>query len=534
MKTAQPSFPMLQNEFLQNMLRQLVSKYAIVQVFYHKPTAGSEARLLIHFDKKTDADTLQSARWATKAMALHGTQVHGTYSTRLHHQHGLGHPFFAAYCRPSALIYENEAAGRPLHIKKGWGKYRDKFKSFRERLDAERERQREGIQILVSENASNSVVTAYQRLLEFDLHCLAELHTGNRLAATGLDAQVNSLLPYVPEIAKYFVKKSANTYFFTELFARAEKAIGQEDTMYNTELFDAIGITEKGLYSLVGARFAALKKQVKKAPCEKHQISVVPAEPKDETLASAIATVSGTAAVEEIYCYHEADFGGQKTYYLLIIANGLGNDRLAALTQSVKDRAVGQYRIMLISHSRYWIQKHLFVYQPFFARIIQTPNLVYASDGCHPALHWEVPHQPYHADLYFYYRATNQAAAQMTVVTAREIENYQGLAYLFTLFFLSFCRTYIFIKTYYLPNDLSALALWQLCLYADPGLQKFEPLFGRFPAPFFPYLDKHTALRRLSNTTEREAGEMAVITSKLMEALDSLVVEAGLSEAVAL
>ncbi|MEG1022720.1 MAG: hypothetical protein RSE50_14580, partial [Myroides sp.] len=101
--------------------------------------------------------------------------------------------------------------------------------------------------------------------------------------------------------------------------------------------------------------------------------------------------------------------------------------------------------------------------------------------------------------------------------------------YLFSLFFLSFCRTYIFVKTYYLPNYLSSQSLWLLCLYADSDIRKYQYLIEHFWTDFFPYLDRNMAIHhKLSKLDIEKAAQMNVIVEKLMYELHNLVIEGRL------
>ena len=86
-----------------------------------------------------------------------------------------------------------------------------------------------------------------------------------------------------------------------------------------------------------------------------------------------------------------------------------------------------------------------------------------------------------------------------------------------------------FVKTYYLPNYLSSQSLWQLCLYADSDIRKYECLIEQFWTDFFPYLDRHMTLHhKLSKLNKEEIGQMNVIIEKLMYELHNLVIEDGL------
>lgn len=222
-------------------------------------------------------------------------------------------------------------------------------------------------------------------------------------------------------------------------------------------------------------------------------------------------------------------YGEKTTYYLMIVAGAVGNEKLRAVTQSLKSKTGDEYDFVLLGHSRNWIQENLFKYQGFFAGIIQDKYQIYASSQYHPDLHWELPHNPYHADLYLYYTSAKNTALQFLAIARNGNENHQGIEYLFSLFFLSFCRTYIFIKTYYLPNDLSSQALWQLCIYADPAIQKHNHWIEQFWTDFFPYLDKHRTLhQKWSNLKKNEVDQIVVIVEKLLEELHNLVIKDGL------
>jgi len=128
-----------------------------------------------------------------------------------------------------------------------------------------------------------------------------------------------------------------------------------------------------------------------------------------------------------------------------------------------------------------------------------------------------------------YYNATKDIAGQFFEMADPIKQNYHGLGYIFTLFFLSFCRTYISAKTYYTPNSLSNQALWKLCLYSDARLYKFNYLIEQFPGNLFGFLEKHMTLHnRLSNPDKNEVGQMKVIVEQFGIVLRDLVVkEAG-------
>ncbi|RKS92703.1 hypothetical protein BC952_2618 [Flavobacterium limicola] len=532
MKTLEKlSFPKLENEFLENILRQLVNQYAVIQIFFTREPSRLFSQLIIHIDKNSDAEQLQLNKWVQKVRNRDQIAVYFIYSAKLHHRFSLEQPFIELYCQPSALIYQNSAAVNPLTITTDWKKYKKHYSVFQERFYHDHELHNTQVHNLISEGCSNSVFTSYARLIAYDLDYLEELYLGNKSASLPLDERINSLIAYLPDIQKYFVRNSHSKYYLTDLFIKAKEAsINDDEPIHKDELYEAVGIAEHSLYRLIEERFDELKKLLKNGLYKKHEVSCpIANELKDEILDIAVETILKSVEAEQIYLYHQITYGEKMTYYLMLIANGSGNDKLRVLTQSLKSKTGGKYDFVLICHSRNWIQTNLYQHQSFFATIIQGKYLMYSSSQYHPEFHWEVPHHRYHADLYFYYKPTTAIAFQFFTIANTTKENYQGLEYFFALFFLSFCRTYIFVKTYYLPNYLSSQALWELCIYADPAIRKYNYMIEQFWTDFFPYLDKHMTLQhKLSKLNKEEVDQMRVIVEKLMHELHHLVIEDGL------
>jgi len=532
MKTSKKlSFPKLENEFLENILRQLVNQHTIIQLFFTKQPSPLFSHLIIHIEKNIDAEQLQQNKWVKKVRNRYQIDVYFIYSAKLHHRFSLGHPFIELYCQPSAIIYQNKESGDSLIITRDWKKYKKRFNVFQDRFYNDHDLHKSQVQNLISEGSSNSVFTSYARLIEYDLEYLEELYSGNKSASLPLDERINKLIEYIPEIQKYFVKNSHSKYYLIDLFVKAKEASTNDDeAIYRDEMYEAVGIAEQSLYRLIEERLDELKKLMKKGLFERHEASCqIDKELKNETLDIAVETISKLVEVEQIFLYHQIIYGEKTTYYLMLIANGSSNEKLSLITQSLKSKTGGKYDFVLISHSRNWIQTNLYQHQSFFANIIQGKCLIYSSSQYHPEFHWEVPHNPYHADLYFYYKPTAAIALQFFTIANNAKENYQGIDYFFTLFFLSFCRTYIFVKTYYLPNYLSNEALWQLCIYADPDIRKYNYMIEQFWTDFFPYLDKHMTLQhKLSKLCKAEVDQMNVIVEKLMHELHNLVIEDGL------
>ncbi|MFV8269515.1 hypothetical protein ACNQGP_06185 [Flavobacterium sp. GT2N3] len=532
MKTSKKlSFPKLENEYLENILRQLVNQHTIIQIFFTRQKYSGYSFLIINIESNIDAQKLQQSKWVRKVKEHFQINIAFIFSSKLRHHYSLGSPFIAFYCRESAIIYQNKELENPLIIKRDWKKYKKRFNLFEDHFHHDHDLHLSQVQNLISEGSSNSVFTFYARLIEYDLEYLEELYSGNRSASLNLDERITNLIAYIPDIQKYFVRNSHSKYYLIDLFVKAKEAsINDDEAIYKNEMYQAVGIAEQSLYRLIKKRFDELKKLIKKGLFERHDvISQIDDKPEDVNLSVAIETILHSVEVEQIYLYHQITDHEKTTYYLMLIAMGASNEKLKLITQFLKSKIGKKYDFVLLSHSRYWIQTNLYQHQSFFSKIIQGKYLTYSSNEYLPEFHWEVPHNPYHADLHFHYKPTKDIALQFYTIVNDTKENYQGLDSLFTLFFMSFCRTYIFIKTYYLPNYLSNQTLWQLCIYADPDIRKYNYLIEQFWTDFFPYLDRHMMLHhKLSKLNKEEVDQMNVIVEKLISELHNLVMEGRL------
>ena len=526
----QLSFPKLENEFLKNILRQLIDQYTIIQMFFTKQSSCVFSYLIIHIEKNSDAQQLQQNKWVKKVKSLYQINVYFICSSRLHNHYSLGCPFIAFYCSPSAVIFQNLELQKSIFITKEWKKHKKRLNVYQNNFYHDHDLNKIQVQNLISEGSSNSIFTSYARLIEYDLDYLEELYCGNKSASLNLNQRIANLIEYIPVVQKYFVRNSQNKYYLTDLFVKAKEATADDEAIFKEEMYEAVGIAEQSLYRLIEERLDELKKGIKKGLSVKHEVLCqIDEKPKDLILSVAIETILKAIEIEQIYLYHQITYGEKTTYYLMLITVGAGNEKLKSITQSLKRKVEDKHDFVLLSHSRYWIQNNLYQNQAFFSNIIQEKYLRYSSSKYLPEFHWETPHKPYHADLYFYYKSTKNSALQFSTIVNNDQGNYQGLDSLFTLFFLSFCRTYIFVNKYYLPNYLSSQTLWELCIYADADMRKYNYLIEQFWTDFFPYLDRHMTLNhKLSKFNKEEVNQMNVIVEKLMCELHNLVIEGEL------
>jgi len=530
MKTPNKSpFSVLSNEFLEYTLNHLLHDYSIVQIFYKQEKNSTKSHLLISVYKNADAIKLQSKKWVVEVREQYQVYIYFIDYSRLEYQFSKGHPFIEYHCHQSSMVYQNADSRSSLLININWKKYHKKFNRYEDSFHHDHEIHRVQLERLISEDSYNSVFTSFEELIEYDLEYLEELYTGNRTSEIDLNQRINKLLIYIPELKQFFVKKNQHEYFVTELFDEAKKAIEEDDIIYNNEMFESLRIIEDSLFTYIETRFYELKHLIKKQYEEIYKVDqdVFSMEeyPKDEILEKAIGRILTFVELEQIYFFHQTTYGEVTTYYLLLIGLNVNNEKIKSITHSLTSIFGNKYRFLLVGHDRYWIQKNLYQYQSFFVFIMQAKHLLYVSDQYHPEPHWQMPHHPQHNDLHFHYKSTLESSLQFYKLIDGEEENYQGVDNLFALFLLSFCRTYIYAKAFYLPNYMTSEALWQLCIYADKDIHKYNYLFEQFSANIFSFTDYNMSIHHsLAKVNTEKVNHLKMIVEKLMDELKETVV----------
>ncbi|QQQ27705.1 hypothetical protein [Chryseobacterium indoltheticum] len=534
MKTPNKSpFSILTNELIKNTLEQIVKDYSIGQVFYKKEKQTTRSHILIQLNKFADVAKLRSKRWVKEFRDQYQVYVYFIDYSRLQYQLSKGHPFIEYHCQRSSIIYQNDYSRSSILKDRIWKKYKKKFNRYEDIFHHEHEIRKIKVERLISEDSYNSVFTSFEELIQYDLEYLEDLYSGDRTSDIDLNQRINQLLIYIPELQSYFVKKNQREYFLTELFAKVKKAIDEDDIIYNTEMFESLRIIEDSLFTFIETRFYELKHLIKKQYEKIYKVDQYEFHreeyPADEILEKAIDRILTFIELEQIYFFHKTTYGEVTTYYLLLIGSNVNNEKIKAINHSLTSIFGNEYKFLLVGHNRYWIQKNLYQYQSFFVFIMQGKNLVYSSDQHHPEPHWEMPHQPQHSDLYFHYKSTLQSSLQFYKLIDGEQENYQGVDNLFALFLLSFCRTFIYVKTFYLPNYMTSEALWQLCIYADKDIYKYNYLFEQFSNNIFSFTDYNMSVHHSIGKVDTEkANCMKMIVKKLMNELKETVVDGKL------
>ncbi len=484
---------------------------------------------MVQLNKFGDVAKLCSKRWVKEFRDQYQVYVYFIDYSRLQYQLSKGHPFIEYHCQRSLIIYQNADSRSSILTDRIWKKYKKKFNCYEDTFHHDHEIRRVKIERLISEDSYNSVFTSFEELIQYDFEYLEELYSGDRTSDLDLNQRINQLLIYIPELQSYFVKKNTREYFITELFAKVKKAIDEDDIIYNTEMFESLRIIEDSLFTLIEARFYDLKHLIKKQYDKIYTVdqNTIPIEEyrADEILNKAIDKILTFIELEQIYFFHKTTYGEVTTYYLLLIGLNVNNEKIKAITHSLASIFGKEYKFLLVGHDRYWIQKNLYQYQSFFVFIMQGKHLAYSSDEYHPEPHWQLPYHPQHSDLYFHYKSALQSSLQFYKLIDGEQENYQGVDNLFALFLLSFCRTYIYVKTFYLPNYMTSEALWLLCIYADKDIHRYNYLFEQFSSNIFSFTDYNMSVHHSIGKVDTEkVKSMKMIVEKLMNKLKATVV----------
>lgn len=513
-------------QYVDSVIHQILGEnYGISQIFFIKMSSQQYAQLVIVVEEQKDAEDLLRKKWIEKAVNEHQVKVCIFDSVQIRQQFSLGNPFIEVYCRPAFVIYQNNEAGKPFVHTRSRKKFREVFEDYKDMVYHDYHLLQSTIEGFDKEDSSISTLLTYENIFKYCLNHLEELYTGNRSISENLHERIKKLQRYLPELERSFVRRNKKEYFLIHFIEQAKKSLKDGDFFHQTEMLEAFRIAQDELYHLVEMRLHQFNKMLKSACLKERKNFVIPKENNNDTVVdTAVEIISKSVDCEEIYFFHKTINGDTIKYYVLIIGFNIGNIQLASITQSLES-TIDKCCFVLLSHSRPWIQEKLPLHQSFFVNIIQGKNKVYESHAFHPEPHWEYPHTPIYSDLDYHYEATRKTALQYLAIADNSTANYQGLAYFFTLFVLSFCRTYIYAQLYYMPHYLSHSSLWSLCEYANPEIQRYRFLFQEFRNPFFSFLDYHMSLHHDVTRLNQEVKHMTIIVERLQHELQHVVVD---------
>ncbi len=523
MKTITESgFSKVENKALREKLYQLTCEFPVSYIFY-KPLKTSEpAHIVIITSQNEHVEVIESRKWIRNCIAPSNVLFHVIFHRKMDFEYREGNPFMASYCRKSAIIYQNPEAKECPDT--DWRSFKKKFRKYSEIYYHDRD-------ILLSEanqfqrlGSLSGMFLTYLSAFEFDMRYLEILYVGHQFGADDLHQRIKHLADFIPSIEGVFVKKNGNEYYLvSELERGKEVAAGEDEIRLNESLYDSIAEAELKLHKLVSSRFSELKSQIKSnIPVQTIDIEPEPSI-EDKDLAQIIEQILEIHPVEEIYLFHQTQSYHTTTYFLLLIGKRLGTETLNRIQQSVSAKSENKLTVVLLGHSRFWIQCNLFYHQAFFKKVMVPENLKFQSTENHPSIHWEEPYISEYPDLDYYYDSTINLSAQYFVLRNHsEKGNTEGMFDLFSKSVLRIFRTFVFSKLSYLPNYLPAFSLWKLCVFAEPELEKLEYLFEKLSGKdFFKEINSHLLFHHdLSRLTEKKLQVMDEILRLLLKKLE--------------
>ncbi|WP_321995999.1 hypothetical protein [Draconibacterium orientale] len=472
-------FLRVENKELREKLYQLTREFPIAYIFYHPGKTTEPSHLTIITSEPGQVERIESRKWIRNSRNDSNTLFHVIYHEKMNFEYRTGNPFMASYCRRSDIIYQNPKAKECPET--DWASFKKRFKRYRESYYHDRDILLSEANRFHSRGSLTAIFLSYLDIYEYIIRFLEILFIGHAFDSMDLHERIKQLTHLVPSIEGVFVKKSGKEYYLvSELEKAKEVAENGDEVQLNESLYESIVEAEVKLHKLVSDRFLEFKIQLKTAVPAQKNTHDPDSSIEDKELSSIIAKMVEVQEVEEIYLFHQSQNHYTKTYFLLLIGKGLGTEILNQIRQSVKAKSEGKLEVVLIGHTRIWIQTNLFYHQAFIKKVMVPKNLRYQSNKNHPFIHWENPYTPEYPDLEHYYSSSIKLAAQYFILRDNaEDDNMEGLGEIFGRAVLRILRTIIYSKLSYLPNYLPAFNLWKLCVYAEPKLDKIEFLFEK-------------------------------------------------------
>ncbi|MBB1140718.1 hypothetical protein [Myroides sp. WP-1] len=518
------------NDFLSNQLKQLITEFpSILEIYYCSNTIEMTSYLLIHLTNRSDVNTIANRKGIKKLFKNYGIIVLLFDYNSLRYKFEHGYPLIEFIYQEEHLIYQKEEIDFDKLTTRGFKEFNNQYNIHKERYFQDHSLLSSEINKYKSLDAISSVFLLYERLLELHLKYLEELYVGHISSSSNLHQRIKAISKFNPEIESLFLKRNEEEYYLIALINRVKEAIEDDREVYYHECFDAFEKVENALHNFIQDRFKTLKRLIKHQTIKPIVAEVTIELNKQETFNDIIIErcLNQNQCIEEIYLYKRLTLGSQTIYYLLIIGDKFANEQIKNLESSLQDKFNKQTNFVIIAHTKIWIQTELYSSQDFFADIIKNENKIYSSSQYNASLHWLVPHASLYTDLYYYNSVTNNTAKELLKNLQKLKKNQeckQSIPYLLSLYFMSFCRTYILAHLSYLPNYLSSFSLWLLCVNVNTDLIKYQYLFDKFGNKFFSLLDYYRVLhQRLINFDTEKTEVLIELITQLQAELKIIV-----------
>jgi hypothetical protein len=507
MKTAiKHDFSIPGNDQVTGKLRQLANEFTLTYIFYHPTNLREAAHIVIIAKESRDVEPIESRKWIRNSQNEKPILFHISCLSRMKAELRVGNPFFGWYCQKSAVIYQSPTAKECGN--RDWSSYKKRFKKYSLSYSHDRDNLLTAVSRFQELGSLTGLFVSYLSVFKYDIQYLEMLYTGSGFELENLHQRIKALIPQIPEMEGIFVPKNGNEYYLIfELEKANDFAEDGDEIRLNEKLMDSFSQAEEKLHNMVLSRLSGLKSQIKSGFPKQPFTNEAELATRDNQVTEIVTQIVKMHPVEEIYLFHQIQNHQHITYFFLLIGESLGNETLNRIQQSVNSKFEGKYSVVLIGHSRSWIQTNLFYQQSFFRKIVTPENLTFQTHPNYPSIHWEDNNTPEYPDLEYLNRSAINLSDQYFVLRNHsEKDNTEGIFDLFSKSVLRIFRTLVYAKLGYLPNYLPAFNLWKLCAYADPRLEKLEYLFEKLSgADFFKEITYHTRFHHdLSRLTEQK------------------------------
>ncbi len=517
--TTETDFSIPGNELLTGKFNQLTHEFPLSYIFYHSTNVKEFAHVVIIAEESQDVEIIESRKWIRKNGDDKTILFHIASREKMKAECRTGNPFFGWYCQKLAVIYQNPEAKDCGDT--DWPFFKKRFKRYSLSYSHDRDNLLTSVNRFQELGSLTGLFVSYLSVFEYIIKYLEMLYTGSNFESENLHQRIKKLISCIPEIESLFVPKNGNEYYLIfELEKAKDFAEDGDEIRLNDKLIESFSQAETKLHKMVLSRLSVLKSLIKSSLPKQLLADHAEISTRDDQVSEIAAQIVKIHAVEEIYLFHRIQNNQYTTCFLLLIGEGLGTETLNRIQQSVNSKFEGKYSVVLIGHSRTWIQTNLFYQQSFFRKIMKPGNTWFQSHQNHPCIHWESPFTSVYPDLEYLYSSAIRLSSQYFVLRNHsEKGNTEGILDLFSKSILRIFRTLVYSKLSYLPNYLPAFNLWKLCVYAEPRLEKLEYLLEKLSGEdFFKEVNKGTSFHHdLSRLTEKKLLIMDEILNALLQ-----------------
>jgi len=522
--TIKTDFSIPGNDQLTDKLKQLASESPLAYIFFHPANVKQATHIVIIAEDSDDVEIIKLRKWIRNSRDENPILFHISCPSKMKAELRAGNPFYGWYCQKSAVIYQNPEVKDCGDI--DWPSFKKRFKRYTLSYNHDRDNLLVAVNRFHELGSLTGLFASYLSVLEYDIRLLEMLYSGSGFESENLHQRIKKLISCIPEIESLFVPKNGNEYYLiSELEKANEVAEDGDEIRLNDKLFDSFSQAEEKLHKMVLSRLSELKSLIKSGFPKQTLADHAEISTRDDQATEITSQIVKIHPVEEIYLFHQIQNSRRTTCFLLLIGEGLGTETLNRIQQSVNSKSEGKYSVVLIGHSRNWIQTNLFYQQSFFKKIMTSENLRFQSQQNHPSIHWENPFYSVYPDLEYLHSSAVRLSKQYFVLRNHsEKDNTEGIFDLFSKSVLRIFRTLVYSKLSYLPNYLPAFTLWKLCVYADPGLEKLEYLFEKLSGnDFFKEVNKGNLFHHdLSRLTEKKLLIMDEILNALLHEIKAV------------